>query len=164
MNAIFNRKSVRQFLDKPVEAEKLEKLLRAAMQAPSAKNQQPWEFVVVEDKDLRAQLATVTPYTAPAGRAPVVIAVCGNLERITTPKFWEVDCAAAIENILLEAVELDLGGVWMGIFGESAHTLADLLHLPDNVVPMSMVAIGYPENDLPAVDRFDQAKIHHERW
>lgn len=164
MNAIFKRKSVRQFLDKPVEADKLDKILRAGMQAPSAKNQQPWEFIVIEDSDMRAQLVNVTPYTAPAGRAPLVIAICGNMQNVTTPKFWEVDCAAAIENMLLEAVELDLGGVWMGIAGEAAHTLSDLLHLPEYVVPISMIALGYPENDMPPVDRYNPDKIHRERW
>ncbi len=165
MNEIFKRKSVRQYQDKIVEDEKIELLLKAAMQAPSAMNQQPWEFIVVKDKKTLEKLGTITPYSAPASRAPLVIVALGNMEGLKAPSIWMVDVAAAIENLLLEAVSLDLGGVWMGIVEESRQPLADLFGYPETVVPLGLIAIGYPlEDPGDIIPRYNKARVHQEKW
>ncbi|MBQ6737979.1 MAG: nitroreductase family protein, partial [Synergistaceae bacterium] len=115
MNAIFNRVSVRQFEDKPVENGLIVKILRAAMAAPSAVNQQPWEFYVTTDKKIISQLSEVTPYATPAKNAPVVIIPCYRTDNLAAPMMVQIDMAIATENILLEVEELGLGAVMLGI-------------------------------------------------
>lgn len=114
MNSIFHRVSIRKFQDKPVEPEKIETLLRAAMAAPSARNQQPWEFYVVTNKDLIQKLSTVSPYAGCAKDAPVLI-VSAYREDAISPAYAQIDLSIANENIWLEADALSLGGVWLGI-------------------------------------------------
>ena len=101
MDAIFNRVSIRSYEDKPVESEKIEKILRAAMSAPSAVNQQPWEFYIVKDKSTLEKLSKVHQYAGPIAKAPVAIVVCYRKEKgMILPEFSQIDCAIASENIL----------------------------------------------------------------
>ncbi len=111
MNEIFTRRSIRRYVDKPVEQEKIERLLKAAMQAPSAGSQRPWEFIVVQDKERLAQLAQASPYAGPTKDAPLAIVVLANRSALKFPENWQMDVSAATENMLLEAVHLDLGAV-----------------------------------------------------
>ena len=114
MDSIFHRVSIRKFQDKPVEPEKIEKLLRAAMAAPSAGNQQPWEFYVVTNRDLIQKLAATSPYTGCAKNAPVLI-VSAYREDVIFPMYAQIDLSIANENLWLETDALGLGGVWLGI-------------------------------------------------
>lgn len=167
MNAIFTRRSIRHFTDQAVEADKIEQLLRAAMQAPSAFNQQAWEFIVVQSREMLGKLASVSPYSAPAGRAPLAIIVVANKDKLKIPSAWEQDLGAATENLLLEAVDLGLGTVWMGvaISDETMTKVSDLLALPDNILPFGLIAVGYPANSgNHESDRFQPELIHHETW
>ena len=113
MDSIFHRVSIRKFQDKPVEPEKIEKLLRAAMAAPSAGNQQPWEFYVVTNRDLIQKLAATSPYTSCAKNAPVLI-VSAYREDVIFPMYAQIDLSIANENLWLETDALGLGGVWLG--------------------------------------------------
>ena len=161
MNEIFHRVSIRKYTDQPVEEEKITLLLRAAMAAPSACNQQPWEFYVVTDPAMMAKLADSTPYTKPAGRAPLVIVPCCKTD-CTVPNFAQIDLSAAVENLLLEADHLGLGAVWMGIAPMTqrmAH-VHDLLSMPDNLVPFCLISVGYPAESRAQQDRYDEARIH----
>ena len=115
MNLIFSRASVRTFDGRKVEPEKVELLLRAAMAAPSACNQQPWEFVVAAGQDALAKLAECSPYAGCLRQAPLGIAVCMRTEGLRAPDYTQIDASAATENLLLEAVDLGLGAVWLGI-------------------------------------------------
>ena len=115
MNSIFHRISVRKYEDRPVEKEKIMEILRAGMQAPSACNQQPWEFYVVTDKEKIQKLSKVTPYTGCATGAPVVIVPVYRTEGLVAPSFAQIDMAIAQENIWLETDAQGLGGVWFGI-------------------------------------------------
>lgn len=115
MDAIFNRRSIRKYKDKPVEKEKIEKLLRAAMQAPSAGNQQPWEFIVIQDKENLKKLSGMSPYSKLIMNAPLTFVLLGNKDKMKFPENWQQDMGASAENILLEAVELGLGAVWLGV-------------------------------------------------
>lgn len=162
MNAIFTRTSTRQFEERKVEQKYIVKILRAAMAAPSAKNQQPWEFYVTEDRDTIAKLAKSTPYAKPAANAPVVIVPCFNQDILTVPEMVYVDMAIATENILLEAEELGLGAVMLGVAPneERMKAVEEILRLPENFRAFTIIPIGYPKNKRAQEDRYEPAKIH----
>ena len=162
MNSIFHRISVRKYEDKPVEKEKIMEILRARMQAPSACNQQPWEFYVVTDKEKIQKLSKVTPYTGCAAGAPVVIVPVYHTEGLAAPSFAQIDMAIAQQNIWLETDVLGLGGVWFGIapVEERMEEIHSLLELPENVKVFSMFALGYPAETRPQQNRFATERIH----
>ena len=162
MNSIFHRISVRKYEDKPVEKEKIMEILKAGMQAPSACNQQPWEFYVVTDKEKIQKLSKVTPYTVCAAGAPAVIVPVYHTEGLVAPSFAQIDMSIAQENIWLETDTLGLGGVWFGIapVEERMEEVHRLLGLPENVKVFSMFALGYPAETRPQQDRFDPERIH----
>lgn len=163
MNAIFTRKSVRSFLEKKIEPEKVEKLLRAGMQAPSAWGQASWEFIVIEKRETLVELAKFSPYSGSLTKAPLGILVLGNLDKMKMPEYLQQDLSAATQNILLEAVELELGGVWYGTMPEEKYMnyIREMFELPENLVPFTVIGLGYPkrENANTFVDRFDESKV-----
>lgn len=168
MNIILNRRSVRQFKDKKVESDKIETLLRAAMQAPSAINQQAWEFLVIENSEILSKLAKMSPYSGMLEKAPLAIVVLANKSVMKAPQLWQQDLAAATENILLQAVDLGLGAVWLGVgtIQEREEYIKKMFNLPENIVPFNAIAIGYPanENANHFTDRYDASKVHYEKY
>jgi nitroreductase len=166
LEAIFTRRSIRKFKEDPVDAGTVKKLLSAAMSAPSAQNQQPWRFVVVTDRALLADLTTVHPYAKALAEAPLAILVCGDLGAERSAGFWVQDCAAATENLLIAAAALGLGAVWQGCYPreDRVRGIQKLLGIPESVVPLSLVAVGYPNETRPREDRYDEAKVHRNRW
>ena len=116
LEAIHTRRSIRKYVDQPVPEELIQKLLAAAMQAPSARNQQPWEFVVIDDRAMLSKIPEFMPNAAMAAGAPLAILVCADLDLETSPGYWMVDCAAAVEKMLLAAHGLGLGAVWCGVY------------------------------------------------
>jgi len=167
MKEIFNRRSIRKFQDRPIEKEKIDKLIRAAMQAPSAANQQPWEFIVVEDKDTLKQLSLMTPYSKPVAGSAVTIVLLANTDKFLVPTGWQQDLGAASQNILLEATYLDLGAVWLGV--STAEPAVDFVNeffkLPENIKPFGLIAVGYPDGQKNEfVDRYHEEKVHYEKW
>ncbi|MBQ9434304.1 MAG: nitroreductase family protein [Synergistaceae bacterium] len=143
-SAIFTRTSTRNFQSRPVESKYIIKILRAAMAAPSAQNQQPWEFWVTDDKDIITRLSQVSPYSRPAANAPVVIVPCWNTENLKAPLMVQIDMAIATQNILLEAEELGLGAVMIGIapIPERMNAVAEILKLPETYKPFTIIPIG----------------------
>jgi nitroreductase len=166
IEAIFTRRSVRKYLPKPVPEEIVQKLLAAGMQAPSARNQQPWQFVVIDDRAILGQVPGFMPNAAMAADAPLAILICGDLELETSPGYWVVDCAAAAENMLLTAHALGMGAVWTGVYPRDPRMdgLRKLLGLPDMVVAHSLVVVGYPAEQPKAVDRFQAARVRRNHW
>lgn len=167
MKEIFNRRSIRKFMDRPVEKEKIDKLLRAAMQAPSAANQQPWEFIVVENKENLAALSFMTPYSKPIEHAGAAFVLLANSDNIKIPTGWQQDMGAAAQNILLEATHLGLGTVWIGIATSdtAVESVKKLYDLPENILPFALIAIGYPDGQKNEfVDRYIAEKVHYENW
>jgi nitroreductase len=166
LEAIHTRRSVRAYQDKPVPDELITKVLAAAMAAPSARNQQPWEFVVITDKSILESLPSINPFTQMALEAPLAILVCGNLKVESSPGYWVVDCSAATQNILLCAHALGLGAVWTGTYPneERMDGYTELLGLPEHILPHSLVVIGYPIEIPPPEDRFKPERIHHNGW
>jgi nitroreductase len=166
MDSIFKRRSVRQYTGEPVSNEKIHKLLEAGMSAPSAGNERPWHFIVVEDKLTLRKLADVSPYAKMLERAAVAIVVCGDKELTRFGDFWIQDCSAATENILIEAVELGLGAVWLGVYPEPSRVqhVREVFSLPENVVPFSLVPIGHPAEEHETSSRYDETRVHREKW
>ncbi len=166
LEAIFTRRSVRKFSEREVESEKTENLLRAAMQAPSAHNKQPWHFIIINDRRLLNQIADFHPYAKMLYEAPQAIAVCGDLGLENNDRYLALNCAAATQNILLAAHSQGLGAVWIAVYPreERIKKIKLLLDLPLHIIPISLVAIGYPAHKKAAEDRFDAKKIHVNRW
>jgi len=162
---IQRRRSIRKYDKRPIEKEKIEKLLSAAMQAPSAANQRPWEFIVVENRETLQKLSKAHLYATPMKDAALGIIVLSREDRLAFPQYWQQDLAAATENILLEAVELGLGVVWMGVAPEEDRMayITELFELPQGVKPFAMLAVGY-SSDNKFVDRFDASKVHYEQY
>ena len=161
MNAIFTRTSVRKFEDRPVEKEKIEKLLQAGFVAPSAGNQQPWEFYVVTKRETIEALAKTSPYAVSAAKAPVVLVIAARKD-VIFPGITDIDCAIATENLWLELEELGLGGVMMAVspVPDRIEKVGKILNLPDNQYAFTLLPFGYPVGKKPQVDRYDAKKIH----
>ena len=162
MNSIFSRVSIRTYLEKDVSDEVISALLRAAMAAPSAHNQQPWEFYVVKNRDVLQKLSKSSDFTICAENAPAAIVVCkrGGLE---SPEYADQDLGACCENILLEAVTQGLGAVWLGIapVAERMAAARAALCLPAELSVFSIIAFGYPARERAQKDRFDENRIHY---
>jgi nitroreductase len=163
MNAIFSRTSIRKFQKREVENEKIELLLKAAMAAPSAGNQQPWEFYVIKNKDLLEELAKCSPYAGCAKEAPIAIVNCYR-KNVWVPEYAEIDLSASTENILLEAVELGLGAVWLGVapLKDRMQQVKEILEIPDDLQPFAIIPFGYPVNEMKQQDRYDQNRVHYK--
>ena len=162
MENIFHRVSIRKYEDKPVEKEKILQILKAGMQAPSACNQQPWEFYVVTDKEKIRELSKATPYSGCAAGAPVVIVPVYRKEGLVVQDMAQIDMSIAQENIWLETDAQGLGGVWFGIapVEDRMEEVHRLLELPENVKVFSMFALGYPAETRPQQNRFEPERIH----
>ncbi len=166
LEAILTRRSIRKYQGRPVPEELLRQLLAAAMSAPSARNAQPWQFVLIDDRELLAEISRINPNAGMAGQAPVAILICGDLSLEKSSGYWVVDCAAAAENLLLAAHALGLGAVWTGVYPREQRIegLRRLLDLPEGVVPHSLIVLGYPAEQPARQDRYRPQRVHHNRW
>jgi len=166
---IATRTSVRDYLNKPVDAIQIEQLLRAGMAAPSAVNKQPWHFVVVTDKAQLKELAKASPNAGMAARAPLAIVVCGDMKKALdgpAREFWVQDCSAATENILLAANAMGLGAVWTGTYPnrERCKDVAAILKLPEHLIPLCTIVIGYPAEDQKPKDKWNPENISYDYY
>lgn len=162
LQLLHQRRSIRKFTDQPVSEEQIRSMLSAAMAAPTAHNRQHWQFVVVSQRERLDQLSEVHQYAKMLKQATLCIAVCGD----RTQTFWEQDCAAATQNILLAATWLGLGSVWLGIHPkpEAVQNVRRILAIPEPYVPLCLIAIGHPAEEKPPAERYDEAKVHYEQW
>ncbi len=164
MNAIFHRVSIRQYKKDAVEQEKIQKILKAAMAAPSACNQQPWEYYVVTDKDTILALSQTSPYAGCAANAPVVFVACARKEKgIIAADYINIDMSASVENLLLEIDHQELGGVWMGIApdAERMEAVKNVIGLPDDLYAFALISCGYPAEWRKQEDRFEESRVHY---
>ncbi|MBQ6976193.1 MAG: nitroreductase family protein [Selenomonadaceae bacterium] len=163
MNAIFNRTSVRQFEDREVEQEKIEKILQAGFAAPSALNERPFEFFVVTNKEKILALAETSKYSQPLKNAPAAIVICANTSTLKNLDFVDINCAIAAENIWLEVEELGLGCVLLAVhpFADRAAVVAKVLDLPEHIMPFGIMPFGYPKNKRAAQSRYNPERVHY---
>lgn len=169
LDVIFARRSIRRYRPQPVPEDAISRLLEAAMAAPSSANQQPWHFVVVTERATLDLLSQRHPYAGMLKEATLCIVPCGDLSLVPeglTGEFWTQDVAAATENLLLAATALGLGSVWCGVHPKPQRVtiVRELLGLPDRVVPLCLVAIGYPAEDKPPRTQYQEGRVHRERW
>ncbi len=165
---IYARRSVRQYTDQPVDDAMVRELLEAAMAAPSAVAKDPWEFIIVRDRSMRTQIASALPNGGMLVDAALGIVVCGDLERAHDHQLSYLlqDCSAAIENLLLAASTLGLGACWLGVHPRQNRVdhIRKLLGIPDHVIPVSAVSIGWPAEHPPARTRYRDDLVHYESW
>ncbi|MBF0480980.1 MAG: nitroreductase family protein [Desulfovibrionaceae bacterium] len=166
IEAIMTRRSIRSFTPEAVTPGELETLLRAAMAAPSAGNQQPWHFVVIRDPAILAKIPAINPHAAMAAGAAAAVLICADESLEKFKGYWMQDCSAAMENLLLAAHALGLGAVWTGVYPvlERVEGFRALCGLPESVTPLGLAPIGHPAEIKPAVDRFAPARIHADTW
>ena len=165
---IHSRKSVRQYTAEPVSEEHIQTMLKAAMAAPSAVNYQPWRFVVVTERAELDAMAEILPYARMLKQAPLAIVVCGETLWFEGKEngFWQQDCSAATQNLLLAAEALGLGAVWTGVYPdpERSAQLSAFLGLPETVQPLCAIPIGHPAGDDKPKDKWKPENIHYGKW
>ena len=166
IHAILSRRSIRKYTDKQVSREDVNDLLKAAMAAPSANNCQPWHFVVINDHQIMDRIPEFHPYSRMLKDASVAILVCIDKNLENADGYGIQDCSAATQNILLAAHAKGLGAVWLGIYPREVRIdgIKNLLEIPDGIMPLSLISIGYPAEEKPPANRFDKARIHYNKW
>lgn len=157
------RKSVRKYLKKEVEEEKITAMLKAGMAAPSGMDRRPWEFVVVTDRAALDSMAAGLPYAKMLTQAPMAIVVCGDSTRSS---YWYVDCSAVTQNILLAAEALGLGAVWTAAYPyeDRIGIVRKYTNMPEQIVPLCIIPVGYPDGPQKAKDKYDESKIHRNKF
>ncbi len=165
-DAIYSRRSIRKYIQKKVDDSLIQSVIRAGMYAPSAVNKQPWHFVVFRDKNIFRRIVEVHPNSAMLNDCDVAILVCYDENLQHDDGYGIVDCSAATQNMLLAAHGLGLGAVWVGIFPRKnrMEALHSLLVLPAHVQPLSLISIGYPDENKAQPDRYHRERIHYEKW
>lgn len=163
MNAIFSRRSVREFKNLCVEHEKIELLLKAGMSAPSACSQKAWHFYVVTDLNKLSELSQCSPFARCVRKAPLAIVPCYRNIDLRAKDFVLQDMSACVENILLEAVSLELGAVWLGIAPNEkrAQKVREVLNLPESLTAFCIVAVGYAAEKIVEERTYDFSVVHY---
>ncbi|HNW98643.1 MAG TPA: nitroreductase family protein [Bacteroidales bacterium] len=163
---ILTRRSIRKFSSQKVEKEKIDLLLKAAMYAPSARNTQSWQFVVVTKRETLEAIRKVHPHASMLAEATLAIMVCADKSYEPIEAFCNQNCSAATLNILLAAHAQGLGSVWLGVYPreERVKNITELFKLPENIFPVSIVALGYPNETKGDPNRFLPERVHYEKW
>ena len=166
LQAILTRRSIRSYTEQPITEEALEKILEAAMYAPTARNTQSWQFIVVDDRTILDIIPSIHPYATMVKQAAAAIAVCGDQRLESLDGYLALNCAAATQNMLLAAHDLGYGSCWLGVYPrqERMTALTELLELPSHIVPISLIALGVPKEIKPTPRRFLPDRIHWNRW
>lgn len=164
LETIFNRKSVRKYTERPVEKEKLETLVRAGMAAPSSRDRRPWEFLIVTDRDLLDKMGDGLPLARMLKETKQAIIVCGDT--VKSENAWQLDCSAAAQNILLAAESMGLGAVWTAAYPypERMKIIQDALQLPEHILPLTVIPLGYPTGIEKPKDKYNKKQIHYNGW
>lgn len=166
LDAINGRRSIRKYTGEPISEEQLKTILKAGFQAPSAHNRNPREYIVLRDKDIIDQIQEFHPYAKMLPKAGCGIVVCGNKEKQIETGFIVSDCSASIQNMLLAAHGLGLGGVWCGVYPihELIEPMTALLGLPDHIIPIGIVVVGVKDEEKNELDKYDESSIHYNSW
>ncbi|MDR2783984.1 MAG: nitroreductase family protein [Treponema sp.] len=165
LSVIYNRKSVRSYTSQPVSEEDVQTLLKAGFSAPSAKDIRPWELIVLDNRAALDKLAEdgLKGSRVILHEAPLAIIVCGDTVKSTR---WSLDCSAVTENILLAAEASGLGAVWLAVFPwrDRIERVVKTLDLPPNILPLAVVAVGHPKGEFTPKNKYDEKKIHWNKW
>jgi nitroreductase len=167
IDILLSRRSIRQFMANPVDQDTLILLLKAAMSAPTACNSQPWEFIVITQKEVMDQIRSKLLFAR--YNAPAAIVVCGNVNianNSAARDHWVQDCSAATENILIAAAGMGLGAVWVGVYPypSKIKPLSEALGIPENVIPLSMVYVGHPAEIKAPRTQYDEHRVYWQYY
>ncbi len=165
---IMTRNSVRSYTSQPVETAKIETLLKAGMAAPTAGNRQPWEMIVINEREILDAIPPIIRGAHMAAKSQLAIAVCGSPSQSLVPEYWVQDCSAVTENILLAAHAMGLGAVWCGAYPNNEEdkvgALKELFNLPEDLYVLSIIVIGYPDGETPVKDKWKPEKVRYNRY
>lgn len=164
---LLTRRSIRKYRKDPIPQDIIDKLIRAAMYAPSAVNKQPWHFIALKEKEVFEKIMEIHPNSKMLSEAALAVVICGDTKLAHGDGiYWPVDCAAATQNMLLAAHGLGLGAVWIGIYPRQQRVegLEKIFGLPSNIKPFAVVSIGYPAEEKEHPDRFLRERIHYDQW
>jgi nitroreductase len=166
IEAINSRRSIRKYKKKPIPDSIIKELLKAGMNAPSAGNEQPWHFIVIKQKETMDIIPTFHPHSKMLNEASIAILVCLDINLEKHKHMGIQDCSAATENILIAANATGLGAVWLGIYPreERVNGLKKLLYIPDNIIPISLISLGYPSEEKTKNNRYNASRIHYNKW
>jgi nitroreductase len=166
METIYRRRSIRKYSRDPVPEEDIREVIRAGMNAPSAGNQQPWQFIIIDDRSLLDRIPDIHPYAQMLREAPAAILVCGDLDLESHRGYWVQDCSAATENMLLEIADRGLGGVWLGVYPreDRVEGLRALFGIPEQVIPFALIALGHPAEKKGLKKEFHEKRIRKNHW
>jgi len=166
IDGILTRRSIRKYTNKSIPDEVIKELLEAGVSAPSAGNQQPWQFIIIDNREVLDEASQVLPNGKLLKDANKAILVCGDLNLETHKGYWPIDCSAATQNILLAAHAKGLGACWLGIYPreERVSNLQKLFKTPEHIIPFSVISLGFPDEESKKVDRYDNSKIHKNTW
>ena len=166
IDGILTRRSIRKYTKKSIPDGVIKELLEAGVSAPSAGNQQPWQFIIIDNREVLDEVSQVLPNGKLLKDANKAILVCGDLNLETHKGYWPIDCSAATQNILLAAHAKGLGACWLGIYPreERVENLKKLFKTPEHIIPFSVISLGFPDKESKKVDRYDDSKIHKNTW
>ena len=164
--AINTRRSIRKFTNQKVDEKQYIKIIKAAMQAPSARDCQPWHFFLTDERDLLNKIPEVHQFAEMMKTASAAILVCGEFSLEPSPDYIAIDCAAATQNLLLAAHDLGLGAVWLGVYPrkERMDGMIKIFDLPDDIIPISLVALGYTDEKIKPEERYKPDRVHINKW
>jgi len=164
LSLMYDRRVTRAYTDEPVTSDQVEAMLKAAMAAPSARNLQPWRFIVVRERKVLDELSEVHKYAYMLEKAPLGIVVCGDQD--VSERHWVEDTCAATQNLLLAATALGLGGAWISLYPKKKHQkyVRQLLDIPDHVGVLCLVAVGHPAEQRKGRTRYDPEHVHRDKW
>lgn len=165
-SAVMNRRSIRRYLSKPLDEDNVSEIIHAGMAAPSAHNQRPWHFVLIDDRNKLDAIMDVHPHSQMLREAPLAILVCGDPSKSKVPEYLPQDCSAAVMSMLIRITELGLGGVWLGVHpnADRENGVRSVVSLPSGVVPFAIISVGHPAEEKGPSGRYDEDRIHHNVW
>ena len=166
LDTILTRRSVRKYTKKPISDKIINELLEAAVSAPSAGDQQPWQFIIIDDRRILDEIPKVHPYSSMLKDAAKAILICADTTLETHKGYFPLDCSAATQNILLAAHAKGIGSCWLGVYPREERIigLRKLLNIPENVIPFSLISLGYPAEKQGKVERLKDSRVHHNKW
>jgi len=164
IDPILARRSIREYTDEPVTNDEIRTLLEAAMAAPSGMNRKPWHFVVVTERGTLDKLADIGSHWQMLKGAPLGIVACSDPG--ISEMYWEQDCVAAIENLLIAVSMMGLGAVWLGCHPnqEREDAVRELLRIPGGIIPVAVLSVGRPGEVKEPRTQYDEERVHRERW
>ncbi len=163
---ILTRRSIRKYTNQTIPDEIIKELIKAGISAPSAGNQQPWQFIILDDRKVLDEISQVLPNGKLLKNSNKAILICGDLNLETHKGYWPIDCSVATQNILLAAHAKGLGACWLGVYprDERVENLKKLFKTPEHIIPFSVISLGYPDEESGKVDRYDDSRVHKNTW